>query len=124
MDVFWEILGGLRMNTDRELEIVSLLSDDIYTYSGKVLSDEAYQHPDTVRALYKAKEALGNLKHFENKQEKLTENAGMCWSEEEEKSLVASFDKGTGIKDLAETHKRTEGAIIARLVKLGKIERE
>lgn len=112
------------MNTNRALEIVSLLADGIDPHTGEVFSDGAYQHPDTVRALYKAKEALIRLVNYEKRQRDLPDNAGMSWSVEEENQLVAAFDAGTEIKDLAETHKRTEGAIKSRLVRLGKIERE
>ena len=112
------------MNTKRALEIVSYLSDGIDPYTGEVFSVGAYQHPDTVRALYKAKEALIRLINYEKKQRDLPDNSGMIWSVEEENQLVAAFDAGTEIKDLAKTHKRTKGAIKSRLVRLGKIERE
>jgi len=120
----YENLGGLKMNTKRALEIISLLSDGLNPYTGEVLTDNAYQHPDTVRALYKAKEALIRLINIEKRQKDLPEHTGMNWSEEEENQLVALFDSGTKIKDLAKIHKRTEGAIRSRLGKLGKIERE
>ena len=112
------------MNTNKALEIVSLLSEGINPYTGEVFSDEAYQHPDTVRALYKAKEALIRLLQNEKRQKYLPDNAGMIWSEEEENQLVATFDAGIEIKDLAEIHKRTVGAVRTRLVRLGKIELE
>jgi len=112
------------MNTNRALEIVSLLYDGIDPHTGEVFSDGAYQHPDTVRALNKAKEALTRLINYEKRRRDLPDNAGMKWSVEEENQLVTAFDAGTEIKDLAETHKRTEGAIKSRLVRLGKIERE
>lgn len=43
------------------------------------------------------------------------------WDAEEDQSLVADFESGTPIKDLAQTHQRTEGAIRSRLMKLGKL---
>ena len=109
------------MNTKRALEIVSLLSDGIDPHTGEVFSDEAYQHPDTVRALYKAKEALIRMIEYEKRQKNLPDNAGKSWSAEEENQLIAAFDSGTEIKDIAKTHKRTEYAIKSRLGKLGKI---
>jgi predicted GIY-YIG superfamily endonuclease len=114
---------SFEMNTNRAIEIVSKLADGINPYTGESFKpDSAYQHPDTVRALYKAKEALERLANYERRQENLPENAGVSWSQEEEERLVKAFDKGTGIKDLAKLHKRTEGAIKARLARLGKIE--
>lgn len=111
------------MNTNRALEIVNLLAEGIDPHTGEMFSGGAYQHPDTVRALYKAKEALIRLENYEKRQKNLPDNAGISWSVEEENQLVAAFDAGTEIKELAETHKRTEGAIKSRLVRLGKIER-
>jgi hypothetical protein len=112
------------MNTNRALEIISLLSDGIDPYTGEVFSEGAYQHPDTVRALYKAKEALIRVLQYEKKQKYLPVNAGMVWSEEEENQLVAAFEEGTEIKVLAGIHKRTEGAVRTRLARLGKFELE
>ncbi len=55
------------------------------------------------------------------RQESLPENAGKAWSTEEDHLLIEKFDKGVPVKELARHHKRTEGAIKSRLVKLGKI---
>jgi len=109
------------MNTNRAIEIISLLSDGIDPYTGEVFSYGAYQHPDTVRALCKAKEVLIQLRNCEKRQKDLPENAGVSWSFEEENQLVSAFDAGMDMKDLAVTHKRTEGAIRSRLIRLGKI---
>jgi hypothetical protein len=116
------MLGGLRMNTNKALEIVSILSDGIDPHTGEVFSDGVLHHPDTVRALYKAKEALIRLINYEKRQRDLPDNAGTSWSVEEENQLIAAFDAGTELRDLAKIHKRTEGAITSRLGRLGKIE--
>jgi hypothetical protein len=109
------------MKTTRALEIINFLADGINPHTGEVFPDGVYQHPDTVRALHKAKEALVRMVKSETRQRDLPENAGKSWSVEEEEKLVSAFDAGAGIKDLAEDHKRTKGAIQSRLVKLGKI---
>ena len=109
------------MNTNKALEIVSILSGGIDPNTGEVFSDGVLHHPDTVRALYKAKEALIRLINYEKRQRDLPENAGTSWSVEEENQLIDAFDAGTELRDLAKIHKRTEGAITSRLGRLGKI---
>jgi len=111
------------MNAKRAFEIVNLLADGINPYTGEVFSDGVFQHPDTVRALYIAKKALTRLINYEKRQQNLPSNAGVSWSLEEEDKLLAGFDTGKGIAELAKIHGRTTGAIQSRLVKLGKIER-
>ena len=49
-------------------------------------------------------------------------NAGRPWSHEDDERLLAGFDAGTGVTDLAIRLERTRGSIAARLVKFGRIE--
>lgn len=48
-------------------------------------------------------------------------NAGHAWSDNEDKELLAAFDSGTPAKEIALHHGRTQRAIAARLVRLGRI---
>lgn len=48
-------------------------------------------------------------------------NAGRPWSTGEDALLAQAHDAGMTIAELARAHKRTTGAITARLVKLGRI---
>lgn len=48
--------------------------------------------------------------------------AGARWSDEEDARLVAEFDGGTAIPEIARLHGRSRAAITLRLVKLGKLE--
>ena len=47
--------------------------------------------------------------------------AGSKWSEEESQLVARQFDSGMSIEQIAQNHKRTKGAIAARLVRLGKV---
>lgn len=47
---------------------------------------------------------------------------GEKWTTEEDKMLIESFDKGLGIPELIQLHKRNRGGITSRLKRLGKIE--
>jgi len=49
-------------------------------------------------------------------------NAGRPWSSDDDARLVAWFDAGTGVPELAGRLERTRGSIVARLVKHGRIE--
>src|SRR5512145_2404330 len=110
------------MDTDRMIEILKLLSDGIDPFTGEIFPDNSpYQHPDTVRALFKAIEALRKIQTRQVRQRDLPENAGNPWSEEEDNQLTSSYDGGKSIKELSEQHKRTEDALKSRLLKLGKI---
>ncbi len=48
-------------------------------------------------------------------------NAGQAWSGDEDNALLQAYDTGTPIRALAEQHGRTQGAITARLVRLGRV---
>lgn len=88
--------------------------------SGEALPPESqYQKPQAIRALY---EAIRMLEASKPKTAEPVSQAGKPWTPEEEGHLVEAFDTGSSIKDLAEAHQRTKGAIRSRLVKLGKIE--
>ena len=50
------------------------------------------------------------------------EKAGSPWTNEEDASLIKSFNDGEKIKELSVSHRRTNGAIRSRLVKLGLID--
>lgn len=45
-------------------------------------------------------------------------NAGSPWKPKEELQLIDKFNSGKSLEEIAEKHKRTEAAIIARLVRL------
>ena len=50
------------------------------------------------------------------------EHAWQPWTKEEEERLLAAFDGGATVKELASAHKRKVGGITARLVKLGRLQ--
>jgi hypothetical protein len=110
------------METNRAIEILKLLSDGIDPFTGEIFPESSpYQHPDTVRALFKAIDALRRIQSREVRQGNLPENAGKPWTEEEDNQLANSYDGSKTFKEISEEHKRTEGAIKSRLLKIGKI---
>jgi hypothetical protein len=110
------------MDTDRTIQILKLLSDGIDPFTGEIFpKDSPYKHPDTVRALFKAIDALGKIQSRQVRRRELPGNAGKPWSEQEDKQLINNYDTGKSFKEISEEHKRSEGAIKSRLLKLGKI---
>lgn len=110
------------MEINKALEIIKALSEGIDPHTGEMFPpDSPYQHPDTVRALFKAVDALERVKERDRRQKSLPENAGKPWTEEEDRLLIDQFDKGMSFNELSRDHRRTEGAIKSRLLRLGKI---
>ena len=50
---------------------------------------------------------------------KIYENIGVRWTEQEEEELVNEYTSGCSVSEIAKMHKRKIGGIKARLVRLG-----
>ena len=122
------------METQKTLQILRTLADGIDPATGEQFAaGSAYQHPDTVRALFSAicmleSPASAAPRPAPAKQAGATtigksapENSGRPWSEEEDARLGSTYDSGKSIDELAGIHKRSKWAIEARLARLGKI---
>lgn len=121
------------MEKQTAMHIVGTLAQGIDPHSGEAFAaDSPYQHPDTVRALFLALQALADAERGspqpagtampQRTRPGLPENAGKPWSDEEDQTLAAGFDAGKPIPELARNHRRTRAAIQARLVRLGRME--
>jgi len=109
------------MEITEAVRIIQALADGVDPHSGEVFpQDSPYQHPQIVRALFYAADALRRVEAAPRREQSLPEKAGQAWDEREDKQLCEGFDKGLTIRELAEQHQRTAGAIQARLEKLGK----
>ena len=110
------------MNQTEALGIVRSLANGVDPASGEVFpQDSAYQRADTVRALFAAAQALELAERAERRRVDLPAKTGQPWSEEEDRGLLASFDAGRGLAELASAHQRTQTGIRARLVKYGRL---
>ena len=112
------------MEKQAALQIVQTLAQGIDPHTGETFpAASPYQHPNTVRALFQAAQALtGALANQSRSSQGAPENAGKPWSDEEDQALAAAFDTGKAVPELAEQHRRTRVAIQARLIRLGKVE--
>jgi hypothetical protein len=90
--------------------------------SGEIFpAQSAYQRPQVVRALYEAATALERIERFDRRKSQMPQKTGEPWSEEEDRRLLAAFDAGRALQELAAAHERTMGAVRARLLKYGRI---
>ena len=111
------------MNREEALRIVSSLADGHNPETGEVLEEgHILQQPNVVRALCLAADALQNYTSRSKREKRLPAHAGLPWTEIEDKQLASAFDAGAAVGDLATEHQRTEGAIKARLIRLGKLD--
>ena len=110
------------MEIEVALQIITALSDGVNPDTGVVLQDEScFNSPQTIRALFVAKESLEKSLKIKTRKRDLPINAGKPWKPEDDAELASQFDSGLGITELIELHGRTKGSISARLVRLGKI---
>ena len=110
------------MDQSQALAMVRSLANGVDPESGEVFPPEsAYQRPQIVRALYEAASALERIERFERRRAQMPAKTGEPWSEEEDRKLLAAFDAGRALQELASAHERTMGAVRARLLKYGRI---
>ena len=103
-------------------EIIEALANGINPETGEILPAQSnFNSPQVIRALFAATKALERAVKRAERNDTLPSNAGRSWSEIEDKELLASFDAGAPVKKIAAKHGRTLGAIVSRLVRLGRI---
>ena len=110
------------MEIQEALEIVRKLADGLDPQSGQSLvGDSLYQHPQNVRALNRAVQALEFQQQRERARRSLPANAGKPWSDAEDARECDELRRGISFHEIAKIHNRTAGSIVARLIRLGKI---
>ena len=110
------------MEHARALALVATLADGIDPFTGEAFAaDSPYQHPDVVRALFLAHQALGQPPAGRRERGGAGPNAGKPWTATEDERLCTAFDGGDAIKAIADMHGRSRLAIEARLAKLGRL---
>ena len=115
------------MEREHALKILNALANGVHPATGEVFAaDSAYQHPDTVRALFEAVRTMEGSgaaqKSAERKTGDMPANTFVRWTPAEEERLAAGFDAGRTSAELAKLHNRSRAAIEARLLKMGKID--
>lgn len=104
------------------LVIIRSFANGIDPETGEVFpSDSVYQRAQSVRAMYAAAEALERNARIEQRKRELPAKTGVPWNEDEDRKLLAGFDAGRGLAELAAAHERTQTGVRARLVKYGRL---
>jgi hypothetical protein len=110
------------MHASQALAVVRSLANGVDPESGEVFGAESpYQRPQVVRALYEAAAALERQERYDRRKAQMPLKTGEPWSEDEDRKLLAAFDAGRALQELAAGHERTMGAVRARLLKYGRI---
>src|SRR5688572_15285329 len=110
------------MDQTQALAIVRSLANGVDPAGGEVFAqDSAYQRPQVGIALCEAAAAIERIARFERLRSQMPQKTGEPWSEEEDRKLLAAFDAGRALQELAAAHERTMGAVRARLLKYGRI---
>lgn len=114
------------MNYQRAFELVESLREGADPFTGELLpANSLLQQPEMVRALFAAAHALQEQLRQNARAARIAlafPNAGKPWQAREDEELVTAFDAGLNEKQLAAQHRRSLGAIRARLIKLGRLE--
>ena len=110
------------MDQAQALAVVRSLANGVDPESGEIFAPESpYQRPQIVRALYEAAAALERSERYDRRKSQMPPKTGELWSEDEDRRLLAAFDAGRALQELAAAHERTMGAVRARLLKYGRI---
>ena len=110
------------MEIQEALAVIRKLADGTHPETGVLLSaDSLYQHPQAVRAMHRAIGALEFQEQRERVRKFLPKNAGKAWSHQEDAQICDEIRRGFSFEKIAQMHDRTNGSIVARLVRLGKI---
>jgi hypothetical protein len=110
------------MEIQETLRIMRALADGVNPETGDCLvADAVYQYPPVVRALHQAVGALEIMEERLRNKKTSPAKTGKSWSLAEDQQVCEELRRGVDFHQIAKTHNRTIGSIIARLVKLGRI---
>jgi hypothetical protein len=111
------------MQLEAALPIIRALADGVNPTTGEAYPNESpYCEPRILRALYTAVDLMQREVEREKRRAQLPANFGKPWADGEDRLLVAEFDAGVPLHEIARKHLRTQSSIRLRLEKLGKIE--
>jgi hypothetical protein len=114
------------MDISDALLVMESLANGYDPVTGQSLPiDSPLHHPQIVRALFTVTRALEakvqSTRHRDNASG--PQRAGAAWNSSEDEQLIAAFRTGDSVNRIAKAHRRSRGAIVARLVRLGYIQK-
>jgi hypothetical protein len=101
------------------IPVIRALANGVHPKTGTALEESSVcRLPEAIKALNRA---LAALVAQHERQQRRPGNTGARWSREEDAEVCEELRQGTDFNQIAKTHNRSLAAILARLVKLGKI---
>lgn len=110
------------MSPKEAKQILERLAKGLDPATGEVFPENhVLNSPGVIRALFLGAQAL-EVEPVKPQKTTHVGQIGKAWTAEEERRLIAEFERGVSIEQMSIDHERTKGGIAARLVRLGKID--
>lgn len=107
------------MELDEAIKVIRALVNGVNPETGETLEESSIcRAPQSVKALNRS---LAALVAQQEREKNRPQNAGKAWSREEDEQVCEELRQGSDFSQIAKAHNRSIPAIVARLVKLGKI---
>lgn len=107
------------MELEEAIKTIRALADGVNPETGEILPETSVcRAAPSVRALNRA---LAALIAQQEREKHRPQNAGKSWSRAEDEQVCEELRLGNDFTQIAKTHNRSVPAIVARLIKLGKI---
>ena len=101
------------------IQVIRALAGGVHPQSGAALEENSVcRTPEAIKALNRA---LAALVTQHEREQRRPGKSGSRWSREEDEQVCEELRQGTDFNQIAKNHNRSLAAILARLVKLGKI---
>jgi hypothetical protein len=108
------------MEIQEAIRIMRAFADGVNPVTGEALTADAiYHNALVVRAFHRAVAALQYLQQRERSRKMRPGKSVKSWSQAEDQQVCEELRRGVDFYQIAKTHNRSIGSIVARLVKLG-----
>jgi hypothetical protein len=111
------------MQLDHVVSILEALANGIDPVTDREIPDATFRSPEVIRALFTASTVLQRTGSVEPGRARPAA-AGARWTDEEDAAVCREYEAGESFTAIAQKHTRTTGAVMSRLVRLGRIDGE
>lgn len=111
------------MLLEHVVSILESLANGIDPATDTEIPNATFRSPEVIRALFTASSMLQQRPDDVARRGRPAA-AGRRWTDEEDAEVCNEYDAGMTFSAIAQKHTRTTGAIMSRLVKLGRIDAE
>lgn len=115
------------MDISDALPFIEALACGVDPISGDALPDDSpLHHPQVIRALFTATRLMESIDDGAptSAVDSRPVRVGEPWNGEEDHKLIHAFEAGESFSQIAKAHQRSRGAIVSRLVRLGRLLRK